>query len=94
MRLIGHFNREEATKRHNARLIDGKLTVTMPQNESQSSTLCIIFMLMFATRQLFHPTGENTSFLCIIFLLVILQNTNQFMMCVCVRVHKLTKKLF
>lgn len=45
----------------------------------------LIFMLMCTTRQLFHPTGEkNASIRYIIFLLVILENTNQLCISVCV----------
>lgn len=65
--------------------MDGKLTVTLPHNESRSTTLCIIFMLMCSTRQPFHPCGGKTqAFFVLYFLLVILQNTNRLSISGCV----------
>ena len=61
-----------ATKEHNTRLMDGKLNATLPPNEKRSTTLCIIFMLMCTTRQLFSPYRENTSIPRVIVLLVAL----------------------
>ena len=67
--LLRNSAGRRAIKQHNARLMDGKLTVTLPQKESQSMTLCIIFMLMRTTRQLFHPAGKTQAFFVLYFCL-------------------------
>lgn len=78
-------------KQHNVGLMDGKLTVTLAHNESQTMTLCIIFMLMCTTCQLSHPTGKIQAFFVLYFSLSFCKTqTSSVFLCVC----KPTKRLF
>lgn len=82
----------ETTEKHKARVMEGKLTVTLAQNESQSTTLCIIFMLMRATRQFFTLRGKTQAFFVLFFCLSHCKTHPAQYFCVCL--CKLTKKLF
>lgn len=86
--LLRNSAGRRAIKQHNARLMDGKLTVTLPPNESQSTTLCIIFMLMRATRQLFCPAGKTQAFFVLYFCLSYCKTQNRLSISVRVKTHK------
>lgn len=79
-------------RKHNTRLMDRKLTVTLPWNESWSMTLCIIFMLMCTTHQLFTLRGKHKHSL--YYISACHTAKHRLAQCFCARLYKPIKKLF